>query len=191
MARYWNEEWPNMNSISIVIDGLEASALSAAALGILYRAAWFIAAKAVNSWLTDPDTDPRLPNDAVSISRLLGCSKAEWRAAAPSLAPFLSFSPDGVRLKRGDLIHLTRPAGRTPLTAATKAKATARWSRRCAYCGDEDGPFHFDHLYPVARGGTDEASNIVVACEACNFSKGSKTLEEWVLGRVLKFAEAR
>ncbi|MEQ3644755.1 MAG: HNH endonuclease [Paracoccus sp. (in: a-proteobacteria)] len=49
----------------------------------------------------------------------------------------------------------------------------------CRYCGDEDGPFHLDHVLPLARGGDDEATNLTVACASCNCSKGQKTLEEW------------
>ena len=49
----------------------------------------------------------------------------------------------------------------------------------CRYCGDEDGPFHLDHVLPLARGGDDEATNLTVACARCNCSKGQKTLEEW------------
>jgi 5-methylcytosine-specific restriction endonuclease McrA len=47
----------------------------------------------------------------------------------------------------------------------------------CAYCG-EPGQ-HDDHVRPLSRGGTDHWWNLVRACAPCNFSKGSKLLEEW------------
>jgi hypothetical protein len=49
----------------------------------------------------------------------------------------------------------------------------------CRYCGDEKGPFHIDHIVPVAKGGDNNPLNLTVSCQCCNLSKGSKTLEEW------------
>jgi 5-methylcytosine-specific restriction endonuclease McrA len=39
--------------------------------------------------------------------------------------------------------------------------------------------FEYDHIHPLSRGGTNDASNLTYACAACNISKGSRTLEEW------------
>lgn len=49
----------------------------------------------------------------------------------------------------------------------------------CAYCGNCDGPFHIDHIHPVAKGGTNDPKNLTVACVRCNISKGAKPLHEW------------
>jgi hypothetical protein len=49
----------------------------------------------------------------------------------------------------------------------------------CFYCGCEDGPFELDHVVPWSRGGDHSFNNLVVACRACNRSKGAKTLDEW------------
>ena len=49
----------------------------------------------------------------------------------------------------------------------------------CKYCGETDGPFHLDHIYPWALGGQHTPENLTVACSSCNWSKGSKTLSEW------------
>ena len=38
----------------------------------------------------------------------------------------------------------------------------------------------FDHVLPESRGGATSADNIVIACRACNRSRGSKLVEEWV-----------
>ena len=54
-----------------------------------------------------------------------------------------------------------------------------RDGERCVYCGDEIGPFHFDHVFPWSKGGGHSADNIVVACKSCNLSKGSLLLSEW------------
>ena len=62
---------------------------------------------------------------------------------------------------------------------------------RCYYCGrllyaSFDRDIHVDHKTPLARGGSNEISNIALACSACNFSKGAKTEEEY-----LKYEESR
>lgn len=36
----------------------------------------------------------------------------------------------------------------------------------------------YDHVVPHAKGGTNELENIVLACAACNFGRGSYSLEE-------------
>jgi len=69
--------------------------------------------------------------------------------------------------------------GRTPLSLATRLQVIERDGAECCYCGATEGPFHVDHVVPVARGGTDDPANLVVACKACNLSKGAKPLEEW------------
>ena len=50
---------------------------------------------------------------------------------------------------------------------------------RCHYCLEEldfDGPnkWTVDHFIPLSRGGSNWASNIVVACRQCNKAKGTK-----------------
>lgn len=70
--------------------------------------------------------------------------------------------------------------GRQPLPAALRSMILNRDGARCRYCGDECGPFHIDHIVSVALGGTDDPSNLCVACKPCNLSKGAKALEDWL-----------
>lgn len=48
----------------------------------------------------------------------------------------------------------------------------------CSYCGRED-KLTLDHIVPLSRGGKHSKDNVVPACSHCNFSKGTKTVEEW------------
>jgi 5-methylcytosine-specific restriction endonuclease McrA len=43
----------------------------------------------------------------------------------------------------------------------------------CRYCGRSapEVVLHIDHVIPVARGGTDDDTNLVVACQDCNLGK--------------------
>ena len=57
-----------------------------------------------------------------------------------------------------------------------------RWVRdragnRCEYCGllQQQAPFasfHIDHVIPKQHGGTDDPSNLALACFRCNLHKG-------------------
>lgn len=70
--------------------------------------------------------------------------------------------------------------GRGSLPTQVREAANRRANSCCTYCGTLKGPFHHDHLLPYARGGSNDSSNIVLACRSCNISKGDKTLIEWV-----------
>lgn len=48
----------------------------------------------------------------------------------------------------------------------------------CAYCKTTKGPFEFDHIIPVSKGGKAQIDNIVVACRNCNRLKRNKLLNE-------------
>lgn len=49
----------------------------------------------------------------------------------------------------------------------------------CAYCESADH-LTVDHVVPLARGGRDEAANVVPACLSCNCSKQDRPLAEWL-----------
>ena len=41
----------------------------------------------------------------------------------------------------------------------------------CSYCGNTDGPFEIDHIFPRVKGGENTLENVTVACRRCNRSK--------------------
>jgi 5-methylcytosine-specific restriction endonuclease McrA len=43
----------------------------------------------------------------------------------------------------------------------------------CVVCGTMED-LTFDHIVPLAKGGTNELSNLQVLCRACNSKKGAK-----------------
>lgn len=51
---------------------------------------------------------------------------------------------------------------------------------KCYWCHKKvDTKYHVDHVIPLAKGGTNWPSNIVIACPYCNQSKGCKLPHEW------------
>lgn len=66
----------------------------------------------------------------------------------------------------------------------------------CRYCGAKapDAKLTVDHVVPVALGGTDEPSNLVTACDACNGGKTSSSPDAPLVAKVaddaLRWAQA-
>jgi CRISPR/Cas system Type II protein with McrA/HNH and RuvC-like nuclease domain len=52
---------------------------------------------------------------------------------------------------------------------------------RCWYCFEPlNGIYDIDHYVPLSRGGSNDISNIVLACAPCNRSKGDKLPSEFI-----------
>ncbi|MEH7482456.1 HNH endonuclease [Neobacillus drentensis] len=45
--------------------------------------------------------------------------------------------------------------------------------KKCMHCGSIEGPFHIDHIVPLAKGGRDEVENLQCLCSICNQKKGA------------------
>lgn len=51
---------------------------------------------------------------------------------------------------------------------------------RCWYCQKSiENGYHIDHRIPLSRGGSNDPSNLVLACPSCNLRKGDRLPHEW------------
>lgn len=53
---------------------------------------------------------------------------------------------------------------------------------RCYYCADvvSGSSVHFDHIMPLAKGGSHSPENLCASCPSCNLKKGTKAIgSEW------------
>lgn len=58
-----------------------------------------------------------------------------------------------------------------------------RQKGKCYYCASKlSKTYHVDHIVPLTRGGSNDPSNLVIACPPCNLSKKDKLLHEWYQG---------
>ena len=62
--------------------------------------------------------------------------------------------------------------------AAVRELARSRAGNRCEYCGlgQDELPFstfQVEHIIPRKHGGSDDPSNLALACDRCNSSKGA------------------
>ena len=68
---------------------------------------------------------------------------------------------------------------RRSISRAKRLRILMRDGHRCRYCGAgvADGAvLELDHITPVARGGSNDESNLVAACQACNRGKGDRDM---------------
>jgi 5-methylcytosine-specific restriction endonuclease McrA len=64
------------------------------------------------------------------------------------------------------------------LTGKQVRQRFAQFRYRCAYC-DAAGDLHIEHVHPISKGGAHALSNIVPACQPCNFNKCASEVESW------------
>lgn len=56
----------------------------------------------------------------------------------------------------------------------------AKFRQTCVYCGVRGVPLSLDHVRPRSRGGSNQVSNLVLACVPCNEAKGDRPVEQFV-----------
>ncbi len=82
------------------------------------------------------------------------------------------------RADGSQVILQARGRSRRQVSVRFQRDVFARDGKCCRYCGykhHDVGRFVIDHVKPVALGGCDELSNLVVACARCNRAKGTHT----------------
>jgi len=62
---------------------------------------------------------------------------------------------------------------------ALKERVSLSCGGKCVYCGSTQR-LQIDHVVPRSKGGANEISNLVLACQKCNRAKSDKLVEEWL-----------
>lgn len=132
-------------------------------------------------WTYSEPGDGSLPDNDEQLARVARLTLRKWKKVRPGVEVFF--------IVKDGRWHLNEPwvevgtGLRVGIPLAVQSLVAARQGARCTYCGSTDVPLEFDHIFPVSKGGTNDPSNLTLACERCNRSKGGLTLEEWVRGR--------
>jgi len=66
-----------------------------------------------------------------------------------------------------------------------------KWGRQCVYCDKENIPLQTEHIVPIASGGTNNVSNLTIACEPCNQRKGNQNVEVFLARKPEKLARLK
>ena len=107
-----------------------------------------------------------------------------WMRRLMHIAPVTGFSVESVRFDmqkmRNPEISGTEYQQGELAGYEMREYLLEKWGRKCAYCGAENTPLQVEHIIPRARGGSDRVSNLTLACEVCNQSKGARPIEEFL-----------
>lgn len=120
-----------------------------------------------------------LPNDDVAIARLAGIPIELFEQHRRGVMHEWWLADDGryyhplVIVQVNEMLKNRARGYRKHLGAIIE-----RDGYTCRYCGC-DNRLTLDHVQPRSRGGSDDQSNLVLACKPCNSSKGAKTIAEW------------
>jgi RRXRR protein/HNH endonuclease len=140
-----------------------------------YRKARFKNRHKPNGWLP-PSLVSRIENVMSWFSRLRHSSPVS--SLSIELAKFdtqLMQNPEisGIEYQQGELSGYE-----------TREYLLEKWGRKCAYCGAKDIPLQIEHIIPRSRNGSNRMSNLTIACDPCNKSKGTKTAAEFGHSRI-------
>jgi HNH endonuclease len=112
----------------------------------------------------------------------LSSSWAVRPAAECAHDPTLEIRTPQLAVRAPTAIVLARSAASLALNRPPKRYRFSRLAvlcrdmHTCAYCGKRAATV--DHVYPRVLGGKSNFENVVACCEACNRSKGERTLDE-------------
>jgi 5-methylcytosine-specific restriction endonuclease McrA len=124
--------------------------------------------------------------DAIRRLMKVGLDNEKFAQVVLLLADVFDEAGDAEQLNRIRESQRVRSARRRAINDVSetewyqlRAEVFARDGERCAYCGDETGPHHVDHVLPLSKGGKSVLDNLVVACAPCNASKRDKLVADW------------
>lgn len=85
---------------------------------------------------------------------------------------------DTQKMQNPDIAHLEYQQGELQ-GYFLREYVLEKWQRKCAYCDAREVPLEIEHIVPRLRGGSNRASNLTLACHACNQRKGQQTAAEF------------
>jgi len=87
------------------------------------------------------------------------------------------FESHSIRFRRPS-VPRARPSG---WSSEWDERQLLRQEGCCFWCGESlNGVAHRDHIEPLARGGRNDVSNLVMACPPCNLDKSASDPREWI-----------
>ena len=107
----------------------------------------------------------KVPTVWLDDRRIAGKNDANWREFVENYA-------------RNSVIHYESdaPPERRHFEAmkpTISAGLFDKYNNKCAQCGSSE-KLEIDHIIPIARGGSNETTNLQILCRKCNRKKGAK-----------------
>lgn len=94
------------------------------------------------------------------------------------------YATRGERVRTRNRLRATRKRGAEGSHTATDIRIQYENQKgKCYYCGEFTGKkYSVDHVIPLSRGGSNDPSNLVIACPSCNSAKKDRLPHEWPEG---------
>jgi len=135
-----------------------------------YRPARFQNRRRSKGWLP-PSLEARVSQTLHAVDKI--------RATAPITAISVEHVRfDTQKLENPEIAGVEYQQG-TLLGYEVREYLLDKWGRACVYCGITDVPLQVEHIIPKSRGGSNRISNLTLACEPCNLTKGTQTATEF------------
>jgi 5-methylcytosine-specific restriction endonuclease McrA len=132
-----------------------------------YRAARFNNRVRAKNWLP-PSLQHRVDTTLTWVNRF-----RRWAGIAEIAVERVKF--DMQQMNNPDIAGVEYQQG-TLAGYSAREYLLEKWGRKCAYCGAEHVPLQIEHIKARAKGGTNNISNLTLACEPCNTRKGTKDI---------------
>jgi HNH endonuclease len=129
-----------------------------------------------------PTTPAQRARRALIDERLLDVGRAGANLDALALAMGVSRRSIGNAIYRAKVARGERPRHMSRRVATRRKQALlSRDGAFCRYCLKrfKADVLTIDHVVPLARGGSNDLTNLVLACEPCNKAKSDKSPTEW------------
>ena len=135
-----------------------------------YRPARFDNRRKPKGWLP-PSLRSRIDNVMVWVGRLSGyapVSSISMELVRFDTQLMENAEISGVEYQQGELAGYE-----------VREYLLEKWGRKCAYCGIKDVPLEVEHIVPKSKGGSNQVSNLALACNKCNQAKGNQTAAKY------------
>lgn len=107
-----------------------------------------------------------------------------WTCRYRQLAPVTAISMEHVRFDMQQLVtpHIQGIEYQQGDLAGYELREylLEKWGHACAYCGITNVALQIEHIHPQARGGSNRASNLTLACRRCNEQKAAQPPEQFL-----------
>ena len=136
-----------------------------------YRKPRFMNRTRAPGWLP-PSVQSRVDNLVSWVKKLLALCPAQHIHVEPvnfDMQKMQNPEISGVEYQRGTLYGVE-----------VRQYLLEKFGRKCVYCGKIDVPLEIEHVIPKSRGGTNNISNLTLACHACNQKKAAHPVEEFL-----------
>ena len=125
------------------------------------------------------------PNAKSIVCKCMTCDKTQYAVAvsreAERVRQFANGYTSLVEMNEGVPLFFFEAAEavmpyeetkRGTITKSMRAQIYRRDNGSCVECGSKEN-LHYDHILPVAKGGSTIVENLQLLCQSCNLSKGA------------------